>query len=1189
MHRPLPILLLAAWLSPLGVHAASQLTTGFVKREVFVGIEGTSVADLTASPKFNASQPDGVSLLQAFEAPSRSGENYGQRLSALLVPPTTGAYVFFIASDDDSELWLSTDQTPQNKQLIASVTGNTLSRQWNRYPDTQNNALAPVNLVAGRAYYIEALAKEGSGADHVAVGWVLPGQAVDPSADPPVGLENIAVIPGSALGAMIDSANATVTITTPPADVKSSPGGQALFWVKATGSSDLGSALLYQWKRNGVDIPGANASGYLTPALTVTDDGAKYSCVVGVPGKSVTSPEAVLTVSDTQAAGLQIAALPPPARKVKISWDDPDFGFDLLGAPALGGTVSWGPVLEPPVYEGTTARVELEANQNRFFRLKHETLVPESLWSSEARPDADVTGIPGLELGTIFSAKVPGLIRSIRFYSLAGEYGTHQARLWRVSDNSVIGGPYEIPCLGAEGWLTFDLPKALAIEPDVDYVVSVSTAQDPGNVYPRSINVLSAGGSNDRSLRYPAAAGVFGTQLGARPTQTDRNSLYFRDVVFLPGEVPAENVITWALDQPVSLGRGGDETDHEFGTVFRPTVPGSITAIRVFGLAAESGAHQATLWRNSDGAMIGGPYELRYGCNGQVCGSVWVVYPLEVPVGVEANTDYTISVSTGEDVGKAYPFVSQAFGTAGGNGQHLTYPAGAGVSGDLWSRPTSVDAAKPNYLRDIEFQPAGSTTSENLMGGGAVYAGKLSAPHELGTVFQSSIAGNIKAIRVYTVHAESGTHTARLWRNSDNSVVGGPYPVSYGGTVGWVEVALPSPVAVEPNVPYTVSVTTGEDADKAYPFVPDGFISAGGNTKHLSYPEKAGVLSPNPGTRPTQTPNANSYLRDVVFQPVAENARATIGNTTDGTFRDYITDGSTTPPTPYINANQFKASADMTVTTIKAKIENAPGEYKCAIYTDRDGLGDRLLAASLGKSNPPNGWNEFPLTAPLKLKAGQLYWLAIWSNDKDARVYYSSQTGGRLRWKAADYGDWPDPIAMDPNGSEYLYCLYAEGTFDAPKPRATIGNTTDGTFRDYITDATDAYINANQYRAPGNMTVTAIKAKVENAPGEYKCAIYSDKDGLGDRLLASSVGKTNPPNGWNDFPLTAPLQLKAGELYWLAIWSNHKDARVYYSSQTGGRLRWKASPYGAWPDPIEMDPNGTEYLYCLYAEGTFDD
>jgi hypothetical protein len=64
------------------------------------------------------------------------------------------------------------------------------------------------------------------------------------------------------------------------------------------------------------------------------------------------------------------------------------------------------------------------------------------------------------------------------------------------------------------------------------------------------------------------------------------------------------------------------------------------------------------------------------------------------------------------------------------------------------------------------------------------------------------------------------------------------------------------------------------------------------------------------------------------------------------------------------------------------------------------------------------------------LKAGQYYWLAIWSDDVNARVYYTSQSGGTLKWAPYAYGEWPDPIALEANGSTYLYCIYAEGTFD---------------------------------------------------------------------------------------------------------------------------------------------------------------
>jgi hypothetical protein len=190
------------------------------------------VADLTGSAKFTANQPDAVVLLSSFEAPRRRGAQYGQRLSGLLVPPTTGAYVFFIASDNDSELWLSTDSTAQNKLLIASVAGFTGSREWNKYPDTQNNAQAPVTLQAGQHYYLEALMKEDDGEDNLAVGWVLPGQTVDPWADPPCRTREHWRSSRAACSVRWSKRAIDVTITTGPANATSSLGGHASFPVQ---------------------------------------------------------------------------------------------------------------------------------------------------------------------------------------------------------------------------------------------------------------------------------------------------------------------------------------------------------------------------------------------------------------------------------------------------------------------------------------------------------------------------------------------------------------------------------------------------------------------------------------------------------------------------------------------------------------------------------------------------------------------------------------------------------------------------------------------------------------------------------------------------------------------------------------------------------------------------------------------
>lgn len=1011
----------------LPTQGAQTLTTGFIKREVFLNLTGTAVTDLTSSQKFANHQPDSVSFLRSFEAPVNAGANYGQRLSALLVPPATGAYVLFIASDDASELWLSTDGTAANKQLIASVGQWTNSREWNKYPDTQNNVGAPVQLQAGKAYYIEALMKQGGGGDNLAVGWVLPGKYVDPY-NAPDGLTNITVIPGQNLGGMIDTANSHVTIITQPTNTISFTGLRAVFSIQAQGASDLGSQVLYQWKQNGQDIAGATEAYYTTPVLALTDSGTRFSCVASVPGAAVTSQEATLTVVDSLAPRLEIKSLSSPTTNAAVRWDTPDSGFYLQEAGALANP-AWNLTAESVDYAGTVASVTVPTLNNRFFRLGHTNVILETLWADNITPDTTTSSQTNYELGTVFSATVPGLIRAIRVYVMPGESGLHQARIWRNSDSTVVGGPYQIGFAGVSGWFVYYLPQAVAIDANVNYTVTVSTGEDPGKSYPSSANVVSAAGGNGRSLRYPAAAGVFGTQLGARPTQTLNNSLYFRDVLFLPGEIATENLLTWALDRPVSFGRRGDGNPYEFGTVFRASVAGTINAIRVFATSAEGGDHTATIWRNSDSTIIGGPYTFACGANGGVGASDWFVYSLAQPVAIQPNTDYTVSVTTGTDTTQAYPVINGAFANAGDNGQHLSYPAGGGVSGAVGSRPTDTSLGadrNSSYLRDILFQPAGSTAIESILGGGAVYVGKQSTAYELGTVFQASTAGIIKGIRVYSTSAESGAHAARLWRNSDNTLLGGPYSLTFGGANGWSVFALSNAVPIESNVLYTVSVSTGADSAKAYPFVPEAFAGAGGNTKHLAYPVSAGVFGLALGARPTTVTNA-AYLRDVVFQPVATKPRATIGNTTDGNFADYITDSSLGP---FINAQRFQASANMTITVFKAKVDSVPGHYKCAIYSDLNGMGDRLLARSQEKTHPATGWNDFPLETPLRLTSGNYYWLAIWSDDVNARVYYTSQNGGTLKWQNIQYGDWPNPLNLERNGNGYLYCLYGEGTFD---------------------------------------------------------------------------------------------------------------------------------------------------------------
>jgi len=149
----------------------STCSVGNILYEKWNNIIGSTVNDLTGSTDF-PSNPTSNTLLNSMEAPLNNGDNFGARIHGFICPPQTGNYLFWIASDDQSELWLSKDSDQSNSNLIAEVKGGyTASREWNKYTSQQS---LPVFLEAGKRYYISAIHKEGSGSDNLAVGWQLP-------------------------------------------------------------------------------------------------------------------------------------------------------------------------------------------------------------------------------------------------------------------------------------------------------------------------------------------------------------------------------------------------------------------------------------------------------------------------------------------------------------------------------------------------------------------------------------------------------------------------------------------------------------------------------------------------------------------------------------------------------------------------------------------------------------------------------------------------------------------------------------------------------------------------------------------------------------------------------------------------------------------------------------------------------
>lgn len=210
---------------------------GGVKFEAFLDIgNSAAISGLLDAEKFINNQPDIVGYASQFTSrlvfPDSSHENYGGRMSAWILPPETASYQFFIRSDDASQLFLSSDEKPENATMIAEETGC-----CGPFEDLDANPAAtetsqPIALEKGKRYYIAALWKEGGGGDYCDVAWRKVGDPAVPRALPYISgavLETIA--------APETFTRPTVKITSPENDAAIETGVPVTLTASATAAS----------------------------------------------------------------------------------------------------------------------------------------------------------------------------------------------------------------------------------------------------------------------------------------------------------------------------------------------------------------------------------------------------------------------------------------------------------------------------------------------------------------------------------------------------------------------------------------------------------------------------------------------------------------------------------------------------------------------------------------------------------------------------------------------------------------------------------------------------------------------------------------------------------------------------------------------------------------------------------------
>ena len=158
------------------IESEPSIAEGSILFEYYWGTTN-SVSSLLDLPTY-PNNPDQTELRTSLEGPTDWRDSYGTRVRGYLYPPATGAFTFWIASDDQSELWLSPDEDAAKAVRIASVPYWTPPRDFDNTggggggPQQKSR---PIQLAEGRRYYIQVLHAESTYGDNVAVAWQGPG------------------------------------------------------------------------------------------------------------------------------------------------------------------------------------------------------------------------------------------------------------------------------------------------------------------------------------------------------------------------------------------------------------------------------------------------------------------------------------------------------------------------------------------------------------------------------------------------------------------------------------------------------------------------------------------------------------------------------------------------------------------------------------------------------------------------------------------------------------------------------------------------------------------------------------------------------------------------------------------------------------------------------------------------------
>ena len=500
--------------TPANTMAATQVTfrsslfqvgTVLHKKYANLGDGAGSLNALKNDPRYPNS-PDRQDIVTSLEYPANGSfrdaiadprgsdpipitEQYSDTLECIFTAPATNDYVFFATGADINDVYLSTDADPANIVNIAQCSGWTNPRDWMVSQCGTTNGLrsdwytgnlwpgagdpfagsALIHLDAGVKYYMFAFHHRftWSGADDFAVTYKYAGVAQPVSGEAPV-------LTGNMIGAYLDPTGASVTFSQQPTNVTILQGRKATFTGVATGQSLYGTNVLYQWQTapsgstTFTNMPGETKSSYTTPVVGVADSGRQYKLLASVPGFTVGSSVAKVTVNADNIAPtlVSVAALPSQTGAtfdVGVTFDEP---LDAISA---------GTVANYTISAGTITGL-------KFYAASPGVVLTVSGLTAGTAYSVTVTNVADPYGNHITSANLPGTFSSLHWGVVGGDQLNLGNGVVAVGNNA-----FDVYSDGIGEWAAYDETTFVyeQITGDFDKEVRVEY-QDPSSQWARA-------------------------------------------------------------------------------------------------------------------------------------------------------------------------------------------------------------------------------------------------------------------------------------------------------------------------------------------------------------------------------------------------------------------------------------------------------------------------------------------------------------------------------------------------------------------------------------------------------------------------------------------------------------------------------------------------------------------------------